>query len=179
MMTAKTMIKTQIRLQPDPMQVLKDVNEALFENNADNMFVTVWLGILDTETRVLTYADAGHERLFLYQEGEWKAMPKQAGMALAIFSGEELEAISTKRSFRNCTIQLAPGDAIFQYSDGVTEAMDVEERMFGEDRLLETINRAPSMKPDDLVKYLHRSIDDFVGEASQFDDITMLCMQVN
>ena len=179
MMTAKTMIKTQLRLQPNPMQVLRDVNDALFENNADNMFVTVWLGILDTETRLLTYADAGHERLFLYQEGKWKAMPKQAGMALAIFSGEELASISAKRSFRNCTIQLAPGDAIFQYSDGVTEAIDEEERMFGEDRLLETINRAPSMKPKEVVKYLHGAIDEFVGNASQFDDITMLCMQVN
>ena len=179
MMTAKTMIKTQTRMQPNPMQVLRDVNDMLFENNADNMFVTVWLGILDTRTGVLTYSDAGHERLFLYQKGEWKTLPKEAGMALAIFHTSEFTGRSAKRAFRNCTIQLSPGDAIFQYSDGVTEATDGEERMFGEDRLLETVNSVPFTNPKDLLTHVHDKIDGFVGDAPQFDDMTMLCMRMN
>ena len=179
MMTANTMIKTQARMQPDPGKVLWEVNRALHENNEDNMFVTAWLGILDTDTGVLTYADAGHERMFLYQNGEWKALPKRAGMALAIFSDEELSSMPGKSSYQNYTIRLSPGDVAFQYSDGVTEATNKNLKMFGEARLLETVNAAPSMKPKELITYLHGAIDDFVGDAPQFDDMTMLCMQVN
>ncbi|MBR0145199.1 MAG: SpoIIE family protein phosphatase [Eubacterium sp.] len=179
MMTAKTMIKTQARLQPDPVQVMRSVNDELCENNEDNMFVTAWLGILDTDTGLLTYSDAGHERLFVYQEGVWRAMPKQPGLALAIFSNEELEAMPRKRAFCDSTLQLSSGDVIFQYTDGVTEATDAEYRLFGEERLLEALNSAPSTKPEELLAYVHGVIDDFVGDAPQFDDMTMLCLQLN
>ena len=178
MMTAKTMIKTQTRMQPNPMQVLRDVNDMLFENNADHMFVTVWLGILDIQTGLLTYSDAGHERLFLYREGKWTAMPKAAGMALAIFHTSEFVGRTAKRAFRNCTLQLNPGDAIFQYSDGVTEATNAEKRMFGENRLLETVNDKPFTNPKELLTHVHDVIDGFVGDAPQFDDMTMLCMSM-
>ena len=178
MMTAKTMIKTHTRLHPDPMQVLREVNDALFENNANNMFVTVWLGILDIHTGLLTYSDAGHERLFLYHEGKWKVMPKAEGMALAIFHTSEFVGRTARRAYRNFTLQLNPGDAIFQYSDGVTEATDAEKKMFGEDRLLETVNGTPFTNPKDLLTHVQEVVDGFAGDAPQFDDMTMLCMRL-
>ena len=178
MMTAKTMIKTQTKLQPDPKQVLMDVNAALYENNADNMFVTAWMGILDIKTGELTYADAGHERMLLYQGGEWKVMPKKSGMVLGVFSPEELLTMPGRSAFQNCKLHLEPGDAIFQYTDGVTEATDGNEQLFGETRLLDTAKSTPFRTPKELIRHIHDVIDGFVGEAPQFDDMTMLCLKM-
>ena len=176
MMTAKTMIKTQMRLQPDPKQVLMDVNAALYENNADNMFVTAWLGILDIRTGELTYADAGHERLLLFHGGEWEVLQKQNGVVLGVFSTEDLTSMPGKSAFQNCTLHLDPGDAIFQYTDGVTEATNGRQQLFGESRLLNAANSASFRTPYELMKHVHDAIDDFVGDAPQFDDMTMLCL---
>lgn len=179
MMTAKTMIKTQMRLQPDPEQVLMDVNAALYENNADNMFVTAWLGVLDIRTGELTYADAGHERMLLYQEGEWKILQKRSGVVLGVFSAEELASMPGKRAFQNCTLHLDPGDAIFQYTDGVTEATNGRQQLFGEARLEEAANSASFGTPEEMIRHVHGVIDEFVGDAPQFDDMTMLCLKMN
>ena len=178
-MIAKTMLKTQAQMRPSPERVLLEVNASLSENNEEDMFVTVWLGVLEISTGELTYADAGHEKLLLYQNGAWKFLPKQGGPALAMWEPEDLELMDEKFQFRNQTVHLNPGDAIFQYTDGVTEATDADNELFGDDRLLAAMNSAPSAKPEDLLPHVRAKIDEFVKDAPQFDDITMLGLRMN
>ena len=177
MMTSKTMLKTQAQTHLSPEKVLEEVNASLTENNGDDMFVTVWLGVLELSTGVLTYADAGHEKLLLYQGGAWKFQPKANGVALAMWDPEDLELMENKFHFHNETIQLRPGDAIFQYTDGVTEATNADNELFGDDRLLTAMNSAPSVEPKELLAHVRGKIDKFVKDAPQFDDITMLGLQ--
>lgn len=174
MMIAKTMLKTQTQMRRDPERVLWEVNTALSEKNKEDMFVTVWLGVLEISTGKLTFADAGHEKLLLYQSGEWKFLPKSGGVALAMWKPEDLELMDEKYRFRNRTIKLNPGDAIFQYTDGVTEATNESSELFGDGRLLAAVNGAPSAKPEELLPYIRARIDEFVEDVPQFDDITML-----
>ena len=176
-MIAKTMLKTQAQTRLSPERVLGEVNASLTENNDEDMFVTVWLGVLQISTGELTYADAGHEKLLLYQNGEWKLLPKSGGVALAMWEPEDLELMGEKYQFRNETVHLNPGDGIFQYTDGVTEAADANNELFGDDRLLAAMNSAPSATPEELLPHVRKKINEFVKEAPQFDDITMLGLQ--
>ena len=92
---------------------------------------------------------------------------------------EDLELMDEKYQFRNQTVHLNPGDAIFQYTDGVTEATDAENELFGDGRLLAAMNSAPSAKPEELLPHVRAKIDEFVKDAPQFDDITMLGLRMN
>lgn len=177
MMVAKTIIKTQAQTRLSPDRVLLEVNAALSENNEEDMFVTAWFGVLEISTGELTYADAGHEKLLLFRDGEWQLLPKKGGIALAALDPEDLELLGDRRLFHNQTIQLKPGDAIFQYTDGVTEATNAENELFGDARLLEAMNGAPSADPEELLPHIRGKIDEFVKDAEQFDDITMLGMR--
>ena len=176
MMTARTMLKGAAQSGLDPARVLERVNAQLCENNPDFMFVTVWLGILEISTGVLTWADAGHEQLWLYQDGGWTLLPKGGGVALGAFE-PELLALEEVSPFRNQVLRLLPGDGVFQYTDGVTEAMTEKREQFGQKRLQETLNTAPSAAPEALLPHIRARIGDFVGGAAQFDDITMLSLQ--
>ena len=178
-MIAKTMLKTQAQTRLSPDRVLMEVNASLCENNEEEMFVTVWLGVLEISTGLLTYADAGHEKLLLYQNGEWTLLPKAGGFALAAYTPEDIEMLGEDVGFRNQTIQLRPGDAILQYTDGVTEAKNMKKEQFGEKRLLKAVNGAPSAVPEELLPYIRKKIDEFVLGAPQFDDITMLGLRMN
>lgn len=174
MAIAKALLKMQAKTSLSPEHVLQEVNAQLAENNKQNMFVTTWMGVLQLSTGELTYADAGHEKLLLYQDGKWDFLPKKGGPALAVLSAEDMELLGKKTLYRNQTITLKPGDAIYQYTDGVTEATDAHEELFGETRLLDAMNSAPSVEPGELLPYVRQQIDAFVKEADQFDDITML-----
>ena len=174
MVIAKTVIKMQAENCLDPAKVLQKVNVQLAENNEESMFVTVWLGVLEISTGKLTYADAGHEKLLMYQDGKWQFMPKKSGPALAMLDMEDLEMMGDVCLFHNDTIQLKPGDEVFQYTDGVTEATDAHDELFGDERLMDAMNCAPTAKPGELLPHVRRKIDEFVKEADQFDDITML-----
>jgi sigma-B regulation protein RsbU (phosphoserine phosphatase) len=180
MMTARTILKTKAQSSASlsPKELLMDANAALTENNKEGMFVTVWLGILEISTGTLTYADAGHEKLLLYQDGAWRFLPKTTcGPALAMWEPDDFELVDDKYRYCNETIRLSPGDAIFQYTDGVTEAMNAGEELFGDERLLEAVNSAPSAKPEELLPHVRGKIDEFVKEAPQFDDITLLALR--
>lgn len=181
MMIAKTLIKTrtQARKVLSPTQVLLSVNTALRESNEDDMFVTVWLGILRISTGELTYADAGHEKLLLYQNSTWSFVPRCGGVAIGMFDPEEIEAMDEKYRLRDQTLRLGPGDALFQYTDGIPEATNDQEEQFGDERLLAAINAAPSADPARLLPYLRERINEFVQDTPQFDDITMLALRMN
>ena len=174
MMTARTLIKDAALEGLDPSSVMFRVNERLDESNKDGLFVTVWLGILEISTGKLTYSDAGHEKLLLYQQGAWRFMPKGGCTALAVLEPDEFEDLPESYSYRNETVQLQPGDAIFQYTDGVTEATNAQEELFGDERLLSAMKDAGDSTPEHLLPFVREKIDGFVKDAPQFDDITML-----
>ena len=174
MMTARTFIKDAALEGLDPSSIMFRVNERLDENNKDGLFVTVWLGILEISTGELTYSDAGHEKLLLYQQGVWRFLPKGGCTALAVLEPDEFDELPESYRYRNETIRLQSGDVVFQYTDGVTEATDAQEELFGDERLLNAINDAGGDTPEDLLPHVRRKIDEFVKDAPQFDDITML-----
>ena len=180
MMLSKTMLKTTVQLGFSPAGVLEKVNEQLAEDNNDNMFVTVWLGILEITSGRLIYADAGHERLVLYKNHQWEMIPKEKrGLPLGIM--EPLEAADPlhPKSYHDRSILLRPGDMLMQYSDGVTEACDGKKQFFGESKLMAALNDAASNEPNQLLLHIDERIKLFVGEAPQFDDITLLCLRYN
>lgn len=175
MMLSKTVIKMEALSNLDPASVLLRANSDLSEKNDDDMFTTAWLGVLEISTGLLTYADAGHEKLAIYHDGTWTLPPKPNGaVALAAVPQETYKNIPDKYRFRNHTMKLQPGDAIFQYSDGVTEATDANEELFGEERLIDALNASPSTSPGTILPSVRAQIAAFVQDAPQFDDITML-----
>ena len=175
MMQSKAVIKMEALSGIDPASVLENANADLSEKNDDDMFTTAWIGVLEISTGTFVYADAGHEKLAICRNGTWELPNKPNGaVALASFAREDYDELPEKYRFRNHTVTLRPGDAILQYTDGVTEATNVEEELFGEEQLLSALNDAPSTDPELVLPFVRGRIDEFAGTAPQFDDITML-----
>ncbi len=175
MMQSKAVIKMEALAGLSPAGVLERANASLSAKNDEDMFTTAWLGVLEISTGRLTYADAGHERLALYRGGAWELPDKPNGaVALASFDEADYADLPERYRFRDHTVKLAPGDAIFQYTDGVTEATNAEEELFGEARLLAALADSRSADPACVLPFVHARIAGFAGDAPQFDDITML-----
>ena len=175
MMIAKTLLKNSAKPGFRPAAVLEEVNRQLCEGNGNGMFVTVWLGVLELSTGRLVWADAGHEKPVLYHAGAWSFLKKHSGVALGMMD-PELLAMDDEPAFVDQELLLSPGDVIFQYTDGVTEATDAKKRLFGEERLLEALNASGTETPEALLPCVRGEIDAFVKDAPQFDDITMLAL---
>ena len=169
MMTAKTTIKDLAESGLPVDEVLTLTNERLCDNNEAGMFVTAWMGILDLKTGLVRFANAGHNPPLVRRSGGgfeyFKARP---GLVLAGMEGIR---------YRAGEMQLAPGDEIFLYTDGVTEATDTAETLYGEDRLNGILNACRDEPIDGLCRRVKADVDAFVGDAPQFDDITMLALK--
>ena len=166
MVITKVLLKNSAQSGKSPKAVLEEVNSQLCANNPIDMFVTVWLGILELSTGKLTCANAGHEYPALCRaDGQYELVKDPHGLVLACMDGSK---------YKEYTLQLAPGDRLFVYTDGVAEATDTHNELFGTDRMLASLNRNIDAAPDALLPRLKEDIDTFVGEAPQFDDITML-----
>ena len=161
------LLKTRMLSGQSPAQVLSQVNNELCRNN-DGMFVTVWLGVLELSTGSLIYANAGHEYPLVRHEGTYRYIRQRPGLVLG---GME------DYRYRDQSLSLSPGDAVFQYTDGVTEATAPDKQLFGSARLLEAVNRGAGLPPQRLLPFLQEEIRAFVGEADQFDDITMVALE--
>ena len=149
-----------------PAQILADVNEQLCEGNEAELFVTVWLAILEISTGKGVAANAGHEHPAIRRkDGEYELVVYRHSPAVAAMEGIR---------FREHSFELYPGDALYVYTDGVAEATNAKNELFGTDRMLAALNRKPEDAPQELLKTVQKEIDTFVGEAPQFDDITML-----
>ena len=122
------------------------------------------------------HSDAGHEKLLFFRDGRWEYLNKETGIPMGIMKPETSVDPMKPERFTDQTLTLKTGDAIFQYSDGIPEALDQNKEFFGTERLHETINRAPCADPKSVIQHMAKEIDSFVGEASQFDDMTMLCL---
>jgi len=135
------------------------------------MFVTAWMGILDLETGLIRYANAGHNPpVVRHKDGSYEYLKGRANFVLAGMEGVR---------YKEQQLQLQQGDEIYLYTDGVTEAHNVDKQLFGEDRLLVSLNETAGMTVDEICKKVKADVDAFQGEAEQFDDITMLCVRLS
>ena len=166
MMTAKTIIKDLAESGMEANDIFTKANEKLCENNESGMFVTAWMGILDLNTGNVRFANAGHNPPLLRRaDGSFEYLKSRAGFVLAGMDGVR---------YRAGELTLGAGDRLFLYTDGVPEATNTDNKLYGEDRLLSFMNQNASVASTELLPLLKSNIDEFVGEAPQFDDITML-----
>ena len=169
MMTAKTFIKSFAESGLSVEQVFTHANAKLCEGNDAGMFVTAWLGILNTKTGQVQFANAGHNPpLVRHADGTYEYLKSRAGFVLAGMEGVR---------YRKNELTLAPGDAIYLYTDGVTEATNLNEELYGEERLQKVLDIYKDATPETICAEVKIDVDKFVGEAPQFDDITMLAIR--
>ncbi|MCQ2546402.1 MAG: SpoIIE family protein phosphatase [Clostridia bacterium] len=170
MMRSKTLINGLVDSGVDVATVLTKANEELCTNNDAEMFVTAWVGILDLSTNIITYANAGHNPpVLIRNDGRVEFLKSRPGLVLAGMEGMK---------YKSFELQLEEGDSLFLYTDGVTEATNADNELYGDDRLLEELAETYHMQPDYMCKYIKSSIDSFAGNAPQFDDITMLAVRI-
>ena len=169
MMVSKIILQSCAMLGKSTAEILTKTNEAICSNNQAQMFVTIWLGILEISTGRLTAANAGHEYPALRRaNGAYELYKDKHGFVVGGMDGVR---------YRDYEIRLEPGDQLFVYTDGVPEATDAENRAFGNQRMLEALNRRPVASPAERLKDVRQAVDAFVGTAEQFDDLTMLCLE--
>ena len=169
MVISKTLLKNYAQGGGSPKEILTYVNHQLCQNNDSFMFCTVWLGILNLKTGKLKVSNAGHEYPAIRRkDGSFELLEDQHNAPLGVRDGIR---------YRQYELTLQPGDCIFEYTDGVTEATDSAYELFGEERMIQVLNEDPVASPESLIERMHSSISTFVGEAPQFDDITMLCLE--
>ena len=166
MVIAKTLIKNRALMGGSPAEVLSYANDQLCEGNDAQLFVTVWMAIIELSTGKGLAANAGHEHPAIKRVGgEWELVTYRHSPAVATMEG---------MVFKEHEFELNPGDRLYVYTDGVAEATDAHDELYGTERMLNALNREAEASPEVLLKNVKADIDEFVGDADQFDDITML-----
>ena len=170
MVIAKTLIKNHMLNGDSPEEAFTLTNDQLCENNKEGLFVTAWMGLIDLSTGSMIFVNAGHNPPLLSQgeNSSYEFLRTRPGLVLAGMEGMKYR--------RNETV-LKPGSTIYLYTDGVVEATDAEEELYGDDRLVKCINSQGDAPVKEICENIRRDVDHFAGEAPQFDDITMLCMR--
>ncbi len=169
MMASKRILEDTARSEYSVSGILEKTNETLCENDQEDMFVTVWLGILEISTGKLTAANAGHEYPAIGRQGAgFELYRDRHGFVLGGLEGAH---------YRAYEILLKPGDKIFVYTDGVPEATAKTNEMFGTRRMVAALNGCKEGSPEEILREVKKTVDDFVGDAEQFDDLTMLCLE--
>jgi len=169
MMRSMLMIESLTTQTRSPAQILGTLNSMISENNASKMFVTVWLAILDLQTGKLTASNAGHEYPIIKKPGEKFELYKDKHCF--IVGGKK------KMTYKEYEMDLEPGTVIFVYTDGVPEAKNAENKMYGLDATVDALNKEVDADVETLVKNVQGSVSDFVKDAEQFDDLTALCIE--
>ena len=168
MVIGKTLIKDHTQPGVSLGEVFSKVNNMLCDSNSEGLFITAFEGVLDLKTGEFRYVNAGHELPFICKQSEgFEAYKIRAGFVLA--GMEDLR-------YREGTLQLAPGDRIFLYTDGVPEATNGNNELYGMERLNHILNQNIQSTPEKVLEEVKADVDAFVGDAPQFDDITMLCL---
>lgn len=169
MVIGKTLIKDHTKPGVDLGDVFSEVNALLCEANSEGLFITAFEGVLNLATGEFCFVNAGHEMPFIARSGSaYEPYRLRAGFVLA--GMEDMK-------YQSGQIWLSPGDKIFQYTDGVTEATNAAHELYGMQRLTDVLVQNTALPPAELLPVVKADIDAFVGEAPQFDDITMLCME--
>ncbi len=169
MMMSKILIQEAAMSGKSPAEALESVNNQICANNREEMFVTVWLGILDLESGILTAANAGHEKPIIKQPNcDFEFFTDRHGFVIGGMSGIK---------YKNYEIALEKGAKLFIYTDGVAEATSEADELFGIERTVEALNLVKDKTPEIILESVKKSVDEFVGNAPQFDDLTMLCFE--
>ena len=169
MMSSKILINYRTRQGGTPAEILADVNAQICRDNSSKMFVTVWMGILDLTTGVMTCANAGHEFPFIRStNGTFHMIRDKHGLVIGALE---------KTKYTDYELKLEPGDAVFVYTDGVPEANNANEELYGIKRLEASLNRLSDSSPQFILEQVKADVDAFVDDAKQFDDLTMLCVE--
>ena len=169
MAISKALIRTRSMMGGTPSEILADVNNQLCEGNEAELFVTVWLGILEISTGKVTAANAGHEYPAIYRKGK----------GYELFKTKHSPAVATMEGlkFWGSEFELNAGDALYIYTDGVAEATNSNDELYGTDRMIDALDSTEGMSAENILLTMKKSVDDFTGEAPQFDDITMLSLK--
>ena len=171
MMASKSILTANAVPGRGPSQIISNTNQQLCASSQSNMFVTVWLGILEISTGKLTATNAGHERPAIKgPDGQFELIRDSHDFVVGGMDGIP---------YREAEYQLEPGSTLFLFTDGLAEAQNSEEVLFGEDRISEALNKEPEVSPRQILANVTDSVSRFVGPAEQFDDLTMLCLRYN
>ena len=169
MMASKIILADNAKSGKSPAQILQDTNEAICANNPEEMFVTVWLGILDISTGLLTTANAGHEYpALMHADGQFELFRDRHGLVVGGMPGVK---------YHEHSLQMYPGSKLFVYTDGVPEATDAENALFGTARMLEALNAHANETPKQILCGARQAVNEFVSDMEQFDDLTMMCLE--
>ena len=171
MMISMTLIKNNALSGKSPSVVLEDTNNQICANNREEMFVTAWFGVLDIESGKLVAANAGHEfPIIKSPNGKFEIYKDKHGFVIGGMEGMKYQEYES---------YLKPGSMLFLYTDGVPEATNSQNEQFGVERTVEALNDNPDRSPEEMLKAVYDSVNEFVGDAPQFDDLTMLCVKYN
>lgn len=169
MMASKIILQSVANLGYSPAEILQKTNDTICSNNEAEMFVTVWLGILELSTGKLTAANAGHEYPVICKaNGQYEIYKDKHGFVIGGMDGVR---------YKEYKIMLDPGSRLFVYTDGVAEATNAENELFGMDRILEALNTDTGASPMATMQNVRNAVSAFVKDAEQFDDLTMVCLE--
>lgn len=169
MAISRTLIKSNGVRGIKSSECMREVNNLLCEESINSMFITTFYGIYDLESGMIEYTNAGHNPPYiLHADGTVEQILPHKNLVLGVMEGME---------FQGDTMQLQPGDTLITYTDGVTEAEDINHGQFGEARLEETLRSHKGSSAQDIVKAINEDVKEFTGEADQFDDITQLVIK--
>jgi sigma-B regulation protein RsbU (phosphoserine phosphatase) len=170
MMASKILVQNLALVEKDPKLALEMTNEQICKNN-QGMFVTMWLGIIDLKTGILTASNAGHEFPIIKQpNGKFELFKDKHGLVIGAYPDIK---------YTSYQIKIEKGGMLFVYTDGVAEATNREDEQYGLDRIVDTLNNGEINNPTEALKAVDKSVSEFVGDAPQFDDLTMLCFKYN
>ena len=169
MMAAQISISNKVRMGLSPGEALESSNTAFTQRNRGEMFVTIWLGILELSTGKLIASNAGHEYPVIKQgDGPFELYKDPHSFIVGGMEGMK---------YKEYELQLEPGSKLFLYTDGVPEATDTNEQLFGTERMVSVLNQDLLASPEKILANMTEAVSEFVGEAEQFDDLTMLCLE--
>lgn len=169
MMASKIILADFAKMGKTPSEILSAANDSICSGNRENMFVTVWLGILELSTGRLTAANAGHEYPALMRPGGgFELFKDKHGFVLGGMAGMK---------YKEYTVDLKPGSKLFVYTDGLPEATDGNNQLYGTDRMISALNESSDASPKDIITDVISSVEAFVKDAEQFDDLTVLCLE--
>ena len=168
MMRTMIAIRNLAANDPSPASILTSLNGQISDNNKSGMFVTVWLGFLDLKSGLLRAVNAGHEYPLIRKPGEnFEILKDKHGL---------VAGVKKNMKYKEYELQIVPGTKIFVYTDGLPEARNADKEMFRIGKALDALNRNPEGTPEELIVRMKESVFEFAGDAEQFDDMTMLCL---
>ena len=170
MMVTNILISDRLFMYKDPADILKVVNHNICDHNKLDMFVTLWLGILEIPTGKMTCVNAGHEDAVVYRKGgSFEVFKTKHNFVVGAYDATKYQSFE---------LQLEEGDKLFIYTDGVPEATDKDNQMFSMERMVDALNECKEGSPEDILNHIHKSVNEFVGDEPQFDDLTMLGLEL-